>query len=97
MACSVTLKQVHTCGLLLICARAAGGWLEGRSSFHFLSYKGASYRRWQGDLRYYPLPWLGLRAFLDSEHLDVPKDSLQDDLVLKVDRQGAGFGVVFRF
>jgi hypothetical protein len=71
--------------------------IVGRASFHFLRYKGSSYHRWQGDLRYFPLPWLGVRAFLDDETFDVPKGSIKDDLVLNVDRNGAGFGVVFRF
>jgi len=82
---------------LAVGGKLLGDRLVGRVSFHLLQYKGASYHRWQGDLRYFPLPWLGLRAFLDDENCDVPKDSIQDDLVLNVKRSGAGFGVVARF
>jgi len=71
--------------------------IVGRASFHFLRYKGASYRRWQGDLRYFPLPWVGLRAFLEDESFEVPQGSIKDDLIFEVNRTGAGFGVVFRF
>lgn len=82
---------------LSVGGKALGDRVVGRASFHFLSYKGASYRRWQGDIRYFPIPWLGLRAFLDDESFDVPKDSIKDDLLLNLDRSGAGFGVVIRF
>lgn len=77
--------------------KAFGDRMVGRASFHLLKYKDATYHRWQGDLRYFPLPWVGLRAFLDSETFDVPKGSIKDDLVFNVDHNGAGFGVVFRF
>jgi len=82
---------------LSVGGKAFGNRVVGRASFHFLSYKGANYRRWQGDIRYFPIPWLGLRAFLDDESFNVPKDSIKDDLRLNLDRSGAGFGVVVRF
>ncbi len=77
--------------------RAFGDRMVARVSFHFLKYKGATYHRWQGDLRYFPLEWLGLRAFLDDESFDVPQGSIKDDLILNLKRSGAGFGVVVRF
>jgi hypothetical protein len=49
------------------------------------------------DARYFPLRWLGIRVYLDQESLDIPKGSIQDDLELKLDRSGFGFGVVARF
>lgn len=82
---------------LSVGGKAFSDRLVGRASFHLLKYKDATYHRWQGDLRYFPLPWVGLRAFLDTESFDVPKGSIKDDLIFNVDRNGAGFGVVFRF
>jgi hypothetical protein len=82
---------------LSVGGRALGDRLVGRASFHFLKYQDATYRRWQGDLRYFPLPWVGLRAFLNTESFDAPEGSIKDDLVFNVDRNGAGFGVVFSF
>lgn len=77
--------------------RALGDRLVFRASYHLLSRNGASYRRTQGDVRFFPLSWLGVRAFVDNETFDVPKGSVQDDLRLDLTRSGAGFGVVFRF
>ncbi len=82
---------------LAVGGKAFGDRIVARVGFHFLRYKGASYHRWQGDLRYFPLDWLGLRAFLDDENFDVPKGSIKDDLILNIKRSGAGFGVVVRF
>jgi len=77
--------------------KAFGDRFVGRASFHLLTYKGATYHRWQGDVRYFPLSWLGLRAFLDDESFDVPQNSVKDDLIFNLQRSGAGFGVVVRF
>jgi hypothetical protein len=82
---------------LSVGGKAFGDRFVSRASFHFLRYKGASYTRWQGDLRYFPLEWLGLRAFLDDESFDVPQGSIKDDLILNIKRSGAGFGVVVRY
>lgn len=71
--------------------------LVARASFHLLPYKGASYKRFQADVRYYPLPWVGARVFVDSESFDVPRGSIDDDMELNLDHSGVGFGVVFRF
>lgn len=71
--------------------------VEARAFFHYLGYKSAKYTRSGLDLRLFPLPWLGLRIFLDNGTFDVPKGSIQDDLELKLDRKGGGFGVVVRF
>lgn len=78
-------------------AHAFNKQLVARASFHLLPYKGASYQRFQADVRYYPLTWVGVRVFVDNETFDVPKDSITDDLELNLDHSGVGFGVVFRF
>ncbi len=71
--------------------------LVGRGLFHFLTYKGATYTRMGADLRYFPVSWLGLRAFVDSERFRVPDGSIKDDLDITLDRTGFGFGIVFRY
>lgn len=78
-------------------SRAPGGFVEVKGFVHYLGAKGAKYTRTGLEARAYPLAWLGVRAFLESETFDVPQGSLQDDLMLKLDRKGAGFGVVVRF
>lgn len=78
-----------------------GHFLEGRGvvrgSWHFLSYKGASYTRIQADARYYFLDWLGARVFVDQQTFDIPKGSIQNDVEAKLDRKGVGFGLVARW
>ena len=69
----------------------------GRGYYHLLSYKGASYHHVGGDLRFFPVKWLGVRVFTDTEKLDVPNHSIKDDLEVGLDRSGTGFGVVIRF
>lgn len=80
---------------------AGGHFLEDRAvvkgSVHFLSYKGAKYTRIGLDARYYVLPWLGLRAFVDNQTFDAPKGSIDTDKEFKLDRIGTGFGVVARW
>jgi len=76
---------------------AMHGRLVGRGLVHILSYKGANYTHSGADLRYFPLSWLGVRAFVDAEHSRVPKGSIKDDLDITLDRSGVGFGVVGRF
>ena len=76
---------------------AFDGRLVGRGFYHLLSYKGASYHHVGADLRYFPIKWLGVRVFTDTEKLDVPNHSLKDDLEVRLDRQGSGFGVVLRW
>jgi hypothetical protein len=68
-----------------------------RGYYHFLSRQGASYRHVGVDARYFPLSWLGVRAYLNKESLDVPKGSIKEDLEMKLERNGVGFGVVARF
>lgn len=70
---------------------------ELRGYYHLLSRRGADYRRAGADLRYFPLPWLGLRLALERERFDLPKGSLDDRTALKIDKNGAGFGVIWRF
>lgn len=69
----------------------------GRGYYHLLTYKGASYHHTGVDVRFFPIHWLGIRAFMDAENFDVPKGSVKDDLQLVLDRKGTGFGVVLRF
>jgi hypothetical protein len=76
---------------------ALDGALVGRGFVHFLAYKGASYTHPGADLRYFPISWLGVRAFYDSERFRVPRGSLKDDMDLSLDLGGAGLGVVARF
>lgn len=71
--------------------------LIAKGYYHLLSYKGASYHHVGADLRYFPIKWLGVRVFTADESLDVPKGSIKDDLEVRLDRQGTGFGVVVRF
>ena len=76
---------------------AFDGRLQGRGLVHLLSFKGASYTHVGADLRYFPLSWMGVRVFTDSERFRVPKGSLTSDLDSTLDRTGTGFGVVARF
>jgi hypothetical protein len=71
--------------------------LVGRGMVHMLAFKGATYTHLGADLRYFPVDWLGVRAFLDSERFRVPNGSIKDDLDITLDRTGTGLGVVFRF
>lgn len=76
---------------------AAGGRLVGRARFHFLAYKGSTYNNFGADLRYFPISWLGVRAFVEDERFKVPKDSIKSGMDARLDRSGFGFGVVARF
>ncbi|HEX9082830.1 MAG TPA: hypothetical protein VF768_11155 [Holophagaceae bacterium] len=71
--------------------------LEAKAFFHYLGYKSAKYTRTGVDVRFFPVHWLGLRAFYDGGSFDVPKGSIKDDLELNLDRKGGGFGAVLRF
>jgi len=76
---------------------ALRGRVVGRAMVHVLAYKGASYTHSGADLRFFPLSWLGVRAFVDAEHFRVPRGSIKSDLDITLDRSGAGLGVVARF
>jgi hypothetical protein len=76
---------------------ALGDRLEARARVSFVSYSGASYTRIGVDGRYWPLDWLGLRAFFDSQSLDAPEGSIVADVEAALDRSAIGFGVAFRF
>jgi hypothetical protein len=80
---------------------AFGDRLDARARFAFLAYNGASYTRIGIDGRFYPLPWrkplVGVRAFFDSQSLDVPDGSIIKDLEAGLDRSAVGFGAVIRF
>ncbi len=78
-------------------SRVPGGIFEIKGYYHYLGAKGAKYTRGGLDARFYPIPHVGIRAFYETESFDVPKGSIQDDLMLKLDRKGVGFGVVVRF
>ena len=71
--------------------------LAGRGMVHMLAFKGATYTHLGADLRYFPVDWLGVRVFMDSERFRVPQGSIKDDLDITLDRAGTGLGVVFRF
>jgi len=71
--------------------------LAGRAYYHFLSYKGATYRHPGADLRFFPISWLGVRVFTDGEHFKVPRNSVNKDVDIALDRTGTGVGLVARF
>jgi len=76
---------------------AFGKRIVAKGFYHILSYKGASYHHAGADVRYFPVRWLGIQVFTDTESFDVPKGSIKDDLEVRLDRQGTGFGLVLRF
>ncbi len=73
------------------------GRLALRGYYHLLAYKGATYHHAGGDVRFFPLKWLGVRAFFANETWKVPDNSLAKDLEIGLDRSGAGFGAVIKF
>lgn len=76
---------------------AADGKLVGRALYHLLAYKGCTYNHFGADLRFFPISWLGLRAFGDVERFRVPRNSIKNDMDARLDRSGLGLGVVARF
>lgn len=76
---------------------AAGGRVVGRAGYHLLAYKGASYNQFGADLRFFPISWLGVRAFAEVERTRVPRDSIKDQMDARLDRSGLGLGIVARF
>jgi hypothetical protein len=76
---------------------AFGDRLEARARASFVSFSGASYTRFALDGRYWPLDWLGVRAFFDSQSLDAPEGSIVADVEAALDRSVLGFGVAVRF
>ncbi|MDR0498766.1 MAG: hypothetical protein LBH03_03390 [Holophagales bacterium] len=68
-----------------------------RGKLHFLAYNGAKYIRYTADARYYVLPWLGVRAFMENQSFDAPKDSIIADVEAKLDSNLYGFGVAVRW
>ncbi|WP_306590090.1 hypothetical protein [Geothrix sp. 21YS21S-4] len=78
-------------------ARGFNGAVEAKAYVHYLAYKSAKYNLYGADVRIFPVRWFGLRAFYEAGHFDVPEGSIQDDLEVKLDRKGVGFGAVLRF
>jgi len=78
-------------------SRGFDGILESKAYVHYLGYKGAKYTLLGLDVRVFPVKWLGVRAFYEGSTFDVPKGSVKDDLELRLERKGGGFGVVVRF
>jgi hypothetical protein len=76
---------------------AFDGRLVAKGMVHVLAYKGANYIHTGVDLRFFPISWLGVRAFFDDEHFRVPDNSIKDNLDILLDRKGTGFGIVARF
>jgi hypothetical protein len=76
---------------------ALDGKVVVRAMYHFISYKGCTYSHSGADLRYFPISWLGVRFFADSEHIRVPQGSIKSDLDVTLDRSGTGVGLVARF
>lgn len=73
------------------------GKLVARAFYHYLGYKGATYYHAGADVRFFPVNWLGVRAFYDDENWKVPNNTLSKDLEIGLDRKGAGLGLVVRF
>ena len=78
-------------------SRGYNGAMEAKAYIHYLGYRSAKYTLYGLDLRVFPVSWFGLRAFYEGGRFDVPKGSIQDDLEVKLDRKGIGFGAVVRF
>lgn len=74
-----------------------GGFGGLRASYHLLKRGDATYHRTGIEGTAYPLRWLGVRVFHETESVDIPQGSLSDDVALDVSRKGTGFGVVVRF
>lgn len=71
--------------------------VSGRAYYHLLTYHGAKYHNAGADLRFFPVKHLGLRVFTCTESFDVPNGSIQNDLEIKLDHKGTGFGLVLQF
>ena len=78
-------------------SRGYNGAVESKAYVHYLAYKQAKYTLYGVDVRVFPVSWFGLRAFYEGGSLSVPRGSIKDDLELKLDRKGIGFGAVVRF
>lgn len=78
-------------------SRGYNGAVESKAYVHYLGYKQARYTLYGVDVRIFPVSWFGLRAFYEGGSFSVPKGSIKDDLELKLDRKGVGFGAVVRF
>ena len=78
-------------------AKAFGDALEFRGRVHFLAYSGATYTLFAADARYYFLPWLGARAFVENQRFDVPFGSIQEDMEARIDNNRFGVGVALRW
>jgi hypothetical protein len=78
-------------------AKALDNALEFRGRVHLLAYSGATYTLFAADARYYFLPWLGARAFVENQRFDVPFGSVQDDLEARIDNNRFGIGLSLRW
>lgn len=90
---SVPIPQIGLSGG----TRALDDRLLIRGHFHLMAYHGMKYQQAAVDVRYFPLKWLGVRAFVEGESLDVPKGSIKQDLEMRMDDRSAGLGIVVRF
>jgi hypothetical protein len=64
---------------------------------HFLAYSGAKYTRYAADARFFFTSRFGLRAFVETQSLDVPDSSIINKVEAKLDSDQSGFGVVIRW
>ena len=78
-------------------AKGLKDMLELRGKVHILAYSGAKYTLFAADARYYPLPWVGVRAFVENQVFDVPYGSIDDETEARLNNSRLGFGAVFRF
>ena len=72
-------------------SRGYNGAMEAKAYIHYLGYRSAKYTLYGVDFRVFPVSWFGLRAFYEGGRFDVPKGSIQDDLEVKLEREGARF------
>jgi len=77
--------------------KAFGSSLELRGKAHLLAYSGAKYTNFAADARYYFLSWLGARAFVENQRIDIPYGSVTDDMEARIDNNRFGFGVALRW
>lgn len=78
------------------------GWtvtpgLDLRGHIHALGWKGASYRRYGLDVRYFPLKHFGLRLTAEQESLDAPLGSVSDAMEFHGEKGVVGLGAVVRY
>jgi hypothetical protein len=78
-------------------SRFYNGAMESKAYVRYMNARGGKYTLIGTDLRMFLTSWFGLRVFYENSHLDAPKGAIKDDLDLRIDCKGMGFGGVIRF